>query len=211
MKFQYARVQIAAYAVTFVWSLVILVAGFRLDGLIAKGLSGLPLLLVLVFAAFDAYVWRLKLIQKIIQHPDLRGTWQGALVSIREGPAGRDTEYEPIPVFLVIWQTYLTISISLISAESRSRSIIAVLEQNNRDDFTVYYHYGNVPDLRFRVRSPIHAGGSRLDIAGLRPLTIGGEYWTDRNTRGSYRVQLADRKHYASWPEAVNKLGIPEA
>jgi len=129
--FQYARVQLAAYIVTFAWSLVVLVAGLKMDGLLTKALNALPLVLVLSFAAFDTYIWRQKQMRRLVQHPVLNGTWKGSLVSIREGADGSDTEYEPIPIFIVIWQTYLTISISLISAESRSRSIAAVLEKNS--------------------------------------------------------------------------------
>lgn len=209
-RIQYTRVQIAAYVVTFAWSIAVLAAGLHISGVLARVLTTLPVALVVAFAVFDTYLWRLKPIRKLIQHPDLGGTWKGTLVSIRDGPDGPDTQYEPIPIVIVIWQTYLTISISLVSAESRSRSIAAVVEKNNHDDFTVYYHYGNVPKISFRTESPIHSGGSCLQVSGLAPTTIDGEYWTDRKTRGSYTVHRASRKHFASWADAIAKLGKPE-
>lgn len=182
---------------------MIAIAGVSLPGFLLKALGFLPVIIVAAFWLFDHWLWREGPFPNLTHTPDLRGTWKGTLTSIRDDGTGQVVEHDPIPIFLTIDQTYLSLDIALMSAESSSRSFATTLQRNNGDSHTVYYHYTNNPKLTFRPRSPIHAGGSRLEVAGLNPTGVSGEYWTDRQTMGSYEAQLLTRNRLYRWEDAV--------
>lgn len=200
------RAKVTAYLVTGVWSVVILIAGVKLSGAVSKALTSLPIAIIVLFSIFDNWLWRVGPIKRLVKHPDLNGTWKGTLTSFRADDGGQEVTHAPIPIFLVIRQSYLGLSISLLSEESRSRSIAALVQANHPDDFTVYYHYTNMPGLPYRDRSPVHSGGARLDVAGVSAQSLDGEYWTDRRTRGTFTVNRASKKHYGAYAEAAAEL-----
>ena len=197
------RVKLAVYLVSGAWSIALLVAGLRLPGTEAKVLGYLPVVVVAVFAAFDTWLWRLPWLQPLVRRPDLNGTWRGSLVSMRADDSGNEVVHPARPVFIVIKQSYLDIDISLLSEESRSDSIAAVIQSGHDGDATIYYHYANTSGLAVRDRSRPHAGGARVHVPSLRPAGLTGEYWTDRRTRGTYTVELISRLRYRGYQDAL--------
>jgi SMODS-associating 2TM, beta-strand rich effector domain len=197
-----ARLRLAAYLVTGIWFLALLVTGVHLSGVWTRVVTSAPLIVLILFAIFDNWLWHFRWIRRVVHRPLLAGTWKGQLVSLRTSAAGTE-ESHTLPVLLVIRQTYLTLSITMISAESKSRSIGALLQRNTNDDFTTFYHYDNVPALEYRHESPRHAGSATLDIAGLTPTSLNGEYWTDRRSRGHFKVNKISTKRFGSWTDAV--------
>jgi hypothetical protein len=202
------RIRIAAYLVTGIWSVGLLIAGVHLKGAWVKVLTAAPLVVVAVFAVFDNWLWQLAGVREVVRRPRLNGMWRGELTSMRDGGSGSETAHDPIPIFLAIRQTYLALSVVLLSAESKSRSIGAILQRHDNGDFSVYYHYDNVPMLEHRAGSPRHAGGARIAVPSLSPAALEGEYWTDRRTRGDFTVRKVSGKRYASWSEALEHLGV---
>lgn len=202
-----ARPKIAAYVVTLAWSLALLIAGVQLDGVVAKALSFLPTVIVVGFACFDRWIWRLKSLRNVFHRPLLDGTWRGELISMRPGDDGAEITYDPIRVYQSIRQTFTSINITQLSSESKSRSTVAELKKHEAGDYTVYYQYSNQPDLAVRDRSPLHAGGSELRVSSTSPKTLSGEYWTNRRTRGTYKLERVSDTHYAEWAEADTALG----
>jgi hypothetical protein len=200
---QTSRVKATAYLVTGAWSFAIFIAGLNVPGLLLKLLSVLPVAIVAGFALFDYWLWAKGPIPRLTRNPDLRGLWEGTLTSTRDDGAGNIVEHDPIPIFLVIDQTYLSLEICLMSAESSSRSFAEVLQRNGGHSYSAYYHYSNTPKLRFRRWSPIHAGASRIEVAGLQPAVLSGEYWTDRETHGFYDVTRTSHPQAYSWDDAL--------
>jgi len=192
--------------VSGVWSLVLLIAGVRVPGTWVKVLSVVPIAVVAIFALFDNWIWRLGRVKRLVHRPQLNGTWKGTLVSLREDAQGRETEHNPIPIFVVIYQSYLTLSVCLMSEESKSRSIATVLEKSQPHEYTIYYHYNNLPGLLVRGGSPAHTGGARIEVNGVTPTTLTGEYWTDRRTRGTFIAERVSSSKYGSWTEANESL-----
>lgn len=189
------RLRIAAYVVTGIWSVALLATGVHLTGVWPRVVTSAPLVVLLGFALFDNWLWRMNGIAKLVRRPLLAGTWQGDLVSLRSDDGGSESSHPPIPIFMVIRQTYLTLSLTMISAESKSRSIGAVLQRDEPGDYTVFYHYDNTPAMKFRERSPRHSGGATIGVPGLVPVTLTGEYWTDRRTRGHFELRrVSSRK-----------------
>ncbi|MFI0406012.1 hypothetical protein [Actinomadura sp. 3N508] len=200
------RITIAVYIATGVWSVALFIAGVRLPGAGSKILGFLPLAIVALFAIYDHWLWKLKLIAPLVRRPNLNGTWRGTLTSMRPDASGSEAPHAPIDIFVVIKQTFLDITVTLLSAESRSRSISSLLQSNRSGDFTVYYHYSNVPGLAVRDRSSIHSGGAKLEVDDLFPHELAGEYWTDRRSRGTFQVAWASKKHYGSFDKASTEL-----
>jgi SMODS-associating 2TM, beta-strand rich effector domain len=203
------RIQAAAYIVSTLWSLVLLAAGIHLANGWSKLVSAIPLLVVLLFGAFDNWLWKFALMRKIAGRPLLAGTWVGELTSMQIKD-GQEVTLDPTPIYLSVRQSFLAIEICLLSAESKSRSIASLLERNGGHDYTVYYHYTNVPRLAVRDRSPIHSGGARMQVAGISPSHLEGEYWTDRRTRGTFSAKRVTGKNYWTWQEAEATLGNRE-
>jgi SMODS-associating 2TM, beta-strand rich effector domain len=200
-------VRITAYAVSGAWSLAILIAGLQVPGGLMKALSILPIVILGAFALFDHWLWAKGPLPRLIHTPDLRGTWRGTLNSIRDDGTGQVIAHEPIPIFLVIDQSYLTLDICLMSAESSSRSFATTLQRNSGESYTVFYHYGNKPKITLRKRSPIHDGASRLEVSGTEPAALSGEYWTDRETHGSYDVERIASHRFYRWEDAIKANG----
>lgn len=202
------RTRLIAYGVTALWSVLVLLAGVQLDDTWKQVASVIPVVVVAAVASFDNYLWRQWPFRKFAKQPVLIGTWRGTLVSMRDSEDGQEVAHDAIPIFLVIGQSYLRLSVSLHSAESRSRSIVAVIQRNDDREYTAYYHYANVPGLEARRRtSQRHAGGATITVTTLQPSSLTGEYWTDRRTRGTYAASRATRERYGSWDEAVAVLG----
>jgi SMODS-associating 2TM, beta-strand rich effector domain len=200
------RIQIAAYLMSGLWSLVLLGAGIHIGGAWVKVVSALPLVVVVAFAVFDNWAWQIRAVRKVTGRPQLNGTWRGELTSLRNDAEGREVPHEPMPIYLAIRQTFLNIRISLLSVESKSRSIGPILERHGAHDYTIYYHYTNLPGLEARERSPTHAGGARVEVGGIDPSRLNGEYWTDRRTRGTFSVERVSRSTYWIWSEAESAL-----
>ena len=196
-----SRTKLTISIVSGAWSLALLLLGVQLPGAGPKVLFALPTLLLLLFALFNGWLWQVRPIRTIVARPQLSGTWTGTLVSLRSDTEGHEAAHDPIPIFLVIRESYLDISVTLVSEESKSRSITAALETKQTDDFVLHYLYTNLPRLQVRHRSPQHAGGGHLDISGLEPDTLTGEYWTDRRTRGSLDVRKVSPKRVGSFEE----------
>lgn len=53
----------------------------------------------------------------------------------------------------------------------------------------IYAIYLNTAQIGRREGSPIHYGGVVLDISGSPPVLLEGEYWTDRQSKESSRLQ----------------------
>jgi hypothetical protein len=201
MMGEVSRTKLTISIVSGAWSLALLVLGVELPAAAPRVLFALPTALLLLFALFNNWLWHVGPVRAIVGRPLLTGTWTGHLVSMRSTVDDGEATHDPIPIFLVIRESYLEVSVTLISAESRSRSIAAVLQTEQERDFVIHYLYSNLPRLTVRDHSPQHTGGGRLDVSGLKPSSLTGEYWTDRRTRGSLDVQKLSSKLVGSFQE----------
>lgn len=134
---------------------------------------------------FTKWLWRWKFLQGwLIKIPDLQGTWRGELKSDWINPeTGKGID--PIPMVLVIRQTFSHIKCTLMTKESTSYSTTADINVvPNGEDLYLTYNYTNRPKATIRDRSAIHDGASILKIISKPNKCLEGEYWTSRKTRG---------------------------
>ncbi len=181
------RVRITAYVVLGIYSGALFLYGITLPSMLTKVLGFLPLVVVGGFAVFDNWIWKWGPFPRLIKQPVVDGTWHGTLTSYRRNGDGEKVSSEH-KVVMVIRQTLTGLSVTLMSLESKSVSEVATVVMKQADDFALHYLYRNDPRMAFRAASPIHAGGSSIEIGGVRPTSLYGEYWTARDSRGSYTL-----------------------
>ena len=97
---------------------------------------------------------------------------------------------------MVVEQTFWTISVRLLTAESSSMSEIASLRNHgeSKEQTLLTYTYRNEPRAEHRPRSAPHRGACEFTVVGRLPKYITGTYWTDRFTVGDMDLTYVDRK-----------------
>lgn len=110
------------------------------------------------------------------------GTWEGSLTAAWIDPT---TGSPPAPktAYLVVRQTFSTVSVMLLTDESRSRSTHGrVMKLDGVSSLD--YMYLNRPDSSVEHRSRMHHGSVSLDVTGSPATRLRGRYWTDRDSKG---------------------------
>ena len=131
----------------------------------------------IIMTAFEKAAWKWKLINKLTgSMPILANHYTGSIVSAYDYKE-RDAE-------IFVKQSFLGVSIVLKTEESRSTSLIASII-NIKEDPELIYHYINEPRADLKSGSPMHYGTAVLKIRN--PEMINGNYYTDRNTKGSMK------------------------
>lgn len=145
--------------------------------------SAAVLVVTIVLALWETWLWRLPLAQRIPGTPRcIRGTWQGVLTTFWVDPVSGKSP-DPKKVYLVVRQTASEISVKLLTNESQSSSAFATIKREN-GSYELLYLYLNRPDSRYESRSRMHHGSTFLDLSGRPVARMKGRYWTDRDTRG---------------------------
>src|SRR5258706_667301 len=136
-------------------------------GLNVEALSKLPEVITIYLVlswVFTKWLWRLPLFHSwLIPFPYLQGTWQGTLQTTWKNAAGETPG--PIPLILVIKQTFDSISCVMFTQESTSYSNAAILSEDDSSGIKrISYNYTNTPDIIIRGRSAIHHDAAILQI-----------------------------------------------
>jgi SMODS-associating 2TM, beta-strand rich effector domain len=176
-------VQVIAFIVVTVFAAGIWFTGGTLDLQWLRFFSASVFISVSVLTIWENWAWHLPLVQNLPQVPrDLRGTWKGTLESFWINP---ETGLSP-PIkdaYLVIRQSKTTISVVLLTNESKSKSSLAMISDDGVSA-SLDYMYLNRPDSRYEYRSRMHHGSTSLDITGKPAVRLQGRYWTSRDSRG---------------------------
>src|SRR5215470_7219184 len=152
---------------------------------------------------FSKWLWRLPFLQGwLVPFPELQGTWQGEIRSTWKHPI-TEKELPPIPVLLVIKQTFLSISCAMHTRESDSFSTAAKISQDDSGVLRLSFNYTNRPKVTVRDQIPMHDGAATLRIVARgHRRTLQGEYWTNRRTTGEISVRFRSRILLDDYPVA---------
>lgn len=142
------------------------VSAYELFGFASEAIS----LVVIVFGLYEKFLWKINPWENT---PKLAERYTGTLKSNYD-----DVERK---ASLEIKQTLLSIHVTLITGESKSRSLTASIDEI-LGEMQLTYCYLNTPKAEYRVRSEIHYGTATLSLAN--PRSLEGQYYTDRNTNG---------------------------
>lgn len=196
---------------TAIQGIVLVVGGVYFVAYLLKGLPTGDLLqplgaasaaAALAILAFDHFLWRFPSLGFVLsRRPDIRGTWKGTLTSQWVDPeTGR--KRAPFAVYLVIRQTFWSITATLVTEESKSRTEMAILRKGSDGLNQLLGVYQNTPRAEVRHRSPMHFGSFSLDVAIAPRRSLQGHYWTDRNTIGDMEFAAHARETVSSFREA---------
>jgi hypothetical protein len=188
------QIKVLVGLIVVVWAVSLLVQGqpVPLDYLKAFSYSVSGVSIALFF--WERWIWSWRLFQPwLTTRPDLRGTWKGHLVSNWVDPLTRQGRGE-IEGYLVIRQTFTTVDLRLITAESSSITLSGNIVADGAGIQTVAVVYQNTPRALLRERSPIGHGGMLLHVRGVPVHQLDGEYWTDRQTKGEVTFRLRSKE-----------------
>lgn len=153
---------------------------------------------------FEQNLWRTSLIRRLVSRPDLEGTWKGQLVTTYDDPESGEP-LPPITCYLAVTQTYSTLQMRLLTGESNSWLISDDLSKSSKGGgYQVVGVYTNHPKAALRERSGVHFGALWLDTHGddRVPTAMSGEYWTDRETKGSITLNQRIDKVFSHFDQA---------
>lgn len=201
----------------FIQAIVLVVAGVYLVAFLARGLPTTELfapigaassVASLFVLAFDHFLWRLPRVgRKLSGRPDMRGTWRGRLASNWVNPdTGQRKDPDP-EVYLVVRQTFWSVTAILITKESKSCSTTATIEDDGCGQYQFVAQYRNTPRASVRERSEVHHGSFKLDVGGEPVDRLEGYYWTDRRTMGELEFDRRSGKAVDSFTHA-KALGL---
>jgi len=147
----------------------------------------------IIVAIFNKYAWSWKLFKGwYVNRPDIRGMWKVELKSNWIDPK-TNQQIPPIHGYAAIRQTLTSLSIRLMTKESRSMLIAHSIEKEADGLFRLAAIYRNEPKIELQgERSEIHHGSFSLEIHGEPVSLMEGHYWTDRGTKGS--MSLSDKR-----------------
>lgn len=143
----------------------------------------------LIVGVFAKWAWAWPVFRGwYIKRPDVRGTWKVVLQSNWVNPETGEG-IPPITAYLSIRQTLTTLSLRLMTPESRSRLIAHNIELGEDEIYRIAGIYRNEPRVELQGdRSEIHYGTLLLEVYGTPSVSMEGHYWTDRGTRGTMTV-----------------------
>jgi hypothetical protein len=199
-----AAVRLTATVVGTVYAVALYLSGIHIQAGAKEALSYLPTILTFLVALWDIWLWRLPLLQRLAKRPWIAGIWSASLTPTAQSHIPPGGNRGPIKAYVIISQTFWSTRIRQYTAESRSDSHASIWSDTaSGSDRTLTYTYANRPRQELEDRSRPHLGTASLDIVGLRPSTMTGDYFTDRYTKGDMELHLIDRTtDYADFASA---------
>ena len=157
---------------------------------------------VLVIGIISRLSWRCKILARLMNRPIVHGLWKGELRS-NYGAVGE--ERITIPIFLVIRQTYLTLSIQSFTERQDGESSLESLWKSSKTD-SVQLSYIFKLNKFFSGASSATNGTGVLKLAGDK-LSLKGIYWTNAPTHGEISLELisSDCENISSYSDAQKK------
>jgi hypothetical protein len=207
-----AQIWFSVVVMLLIWGGILTLTGTPLYLGNWKALEKLPevvTVFVLLRFVFTKWLWRWRGFSYkgwLVQFPDLQGTWEGELDSTWENP--KTGQQEPaIKAFLVIRQTFSTISCTMFTKEMVSFSRAAqLLKDEPSDAIALSFNYTSTPKAVIRERSAVHDGAADLRVVRVPERMLEGQYWTGRCTTGDIRLRFHSEKLLEAFPDVAEKF-----
>jgi hypothetical protein len=199
---------VVLFIAAVIWGLLLVLNGVTVQIKWLQHLSTVVGILVLLLTSFDLWLWRLPLLRGwFVKRPNISGTWRATIRSNWVDPSTGKT-IESLKGFMVVRQTFSSLSLRLITEESASQLLGAQIVRAQDGVFLVTGVYRNEPKFSVRHRSPIHHGAILLDIIGAPPDSLKGHYWTDRGTAGELELSGRRKRVFDDFDSAELKIVV---
>lgn len=188
-------IQLVSFVVIWIFVLIASGVDLRINWEAVKKLPEVVSIYYGLQLLFTLWAWRLALFQGwLVPFPDLEGTWAGTVQSTWPDPGTKEVK-PPVPIIIVIKQSFSSISCVMYSQESTSFSSAAqIVGEEDGLPVRLCFNYSNRPKASVRERSEMHDGAAILRIVGAPERVLEGEYWTDRKTTGDLQVLFRSKK-----------------
>lgn len=143
---------------------------------------------VLLFGVFTKVAWRWERLAKWMSRPIVHGIWKGEL---RSDFGAVDGNRLTIPIFFVIRQTYLTLSVQSFTEHQEGESRLEALLKSSKTDTTRLCYVFELRKL-FSGANSLTSGAGELKLSGDQ-LTFRGTYWTNTPTHGEIYLEHVTR------------------
>lgn len=199
-----AFVGIAIVLTVGIWLCLLFLVGLQLEAT-WTAFKQLPTVLTIEMTLWGLFVkwgWRYKIFQNwLVPFPLIQGTWKGMLTSTWIDPVTQNS-IDPIEMYLVIRQSFISIHCTVFTRESESRSHSATIHVDyDSGEKRLVYTYTNKPRTTVRDRSAIHDGTASLLIVNTPPSELRGEYWTSRKSTGEINLKYQSESLLDKFPE----------
>ena len=195
------------YVTILVWTIVLYVNHEAITSARLQHLSTVITIVLYAVMAFDLWLWKISLLHGwFVKRPVINGTWK---VEIRSNWKDPETgaSIPPVEGFMVVRQTFSTLSMRLLTAESISELVGTEIVCSEDGLYYVSGVYRNEPRLQVRGRSPIHYGAVWLRIIDEPTKKIIGHYWTDRESTGEMELSNQQNKRFQAFQSALAYYG----
>lgn len=180
------------YVAVLAWTIVLYINHQAIHSAWLQPLSTVITVVLYAVMAFDLWLWKLPVLHGwFVKRPVIDGVWKVLINSNWHDPA-TGAGIPPVEAYMVVRQTFSTLSMRLLTAESSSELVGAEIVCSVDGFHCVSGVYRNEPRFQVRDRSAIHYGGVWLKIIEEPAKEILGHYWTDRQTAGE--ILLTDRQ-----------------
>ena len=180
------------YAAVLVWTVVLYVNHDAIHSSWLQPLSTVITVVLYAVMAFDLWLWKIPLLHGwFVKRPVIDGIWKVDIRSDWKDPS-MHAPIPPIEGYMVVRQTFSTINMRLMTAESSSELVGTEIVCSADGLYCVSGVYRNEPRYEVRDRSPIHYGAVSIKVIDLPVGKLLGHYWTDRKSAGE--MELTDRR-----------------
>jgi hypothetical protein len=190
------------YGVVLAWTVVLYANHETMHSTWLRPLSTVMTVVLYAVMAFDLWLWKIPLLHGwFVRRPVIDGTWGVEMRSNWKNPA---TGKVPGPVegYMVIRQTFSTLSLRLLTEESSSELVGTEIVCSSDGLYCVSGVYRNEPRFQVRDRSEIHYGAVWLRIIDEPEKKLMGHYWTDRETAGEIELGNRQKKRFQTFQSA---------
>ena len=158
---------------------------------------------ILLFGLFYKVAWRWEWLAKWMSRPIVHGIWKGEL---RSDFGLKDKSTLVIPIYFVVRQTYLTLSVQSFTESQDGESRLEALLKNSKTEATRLCYVFELRKL-YPGANSLTSGAGDLKLLGLGR-ELKGTYWTNTPTHGELILKLASRDFNGieSFDDAQNKF-----
>jgi hypothetical protein len=189
-----------------IWAFFMIVSGIAITSEFFKPFSLIVGIVGIILLLFDKLLWKFPIIHSLfVSFPDISGTWKGQIISTWKDEKTGEV-IPPIDAFLVIDQTYSKLNLRMMTKESKSDLLSGNFIPYDAGPQKIAGIYNNIPDLLVRDKSPIHYGGLLLELHTGKRTVLEGEYWTDRDTKGTLRFDKRMKNRCDDFDSALSLL-----